>query len=529
MKNKILLIVCSLFMVSSLANANWIASNTTVTPASPITACTGMTAKGTFSWFQLSSLPYTNDLHFATMKLLFPNVVNTSTGVPTLIDVATSNPIPNVTFTLNTSSGGSSWEATFGPGTIIQPFQVLEFEVTDLGVTDTTLSGLIVSNTIGFLSDPAGENSGDNGSSTGFSITANPSDLAQATSNDSLMQTDGSTLNYYDTTCRLISTVDDAVGGNVLGTTVSTVNLDGTASFHNGQPYVRRWYQITPTTNGPADVTLYVNQSDFDDYNSVVLPPYDSLPTTGSNSDPYIGNIHITKNDDAGLGANPIVLTPTSVNWNGNFWEITVATPGFSQFRVHSANPSSVPLSITYKDFTVTKQETSDLVSWTTVFEGNNKHFNVQRSSDAVNFETLGTVASKATGGFNQGDLNYSFVDASPMIGNNYYRLEQVDVEDKVSYTKTINIIWGTGGSAISIYPNPVKDVLNVDVSTDKVSQTEVKILDMSGRVVKSVLAKTSKGLNHITLELDELASGVYGVQVFEDNELMHNGKVRKN
>lgn len=526
MKTKFLLLVCSLFMLTGIVKADWIAGNTTVSPGSPIMACSEMEAEGTFSWFGFSA--YNNDLSFATMKILLPNVVIANTGTPSLINVATSMPIPNVTFTLTTNAGGSAWEATFGPGTTIQPFDVLLFSVTNLQVADTTLGGLLVSNTIDFLSSPPGDITGNNGSSIGFSIGATPSGIAPNTSNDSLLQADGSTVNYYDSTCRLIATVNDTTGGNVLGNTISTVNVDGTTSFHNGQPYVRRWYQITPDTNGPANVTLYINQSDFDDYNANLVAPYDSLPTAGSNSNPHIGNIHVTKNDDAGLGSNPVVLIPTSVNWNGNYWEITVATPSFSQFRVHSNNPGNIPLTVTYKDFTVTKQKTSDLVKWTTAFEANNSHFNVQRSADGATFETLGTVQSKAPGGQSSIDLDYSFEDKVPMIGHNYYRLEQVDLNNQVSYTKTIDIIWGADGSVVSVYPNPAKDIVNVDISKNEASQTEIKLLDMSGRVVKSILAQTVKGMNHITLDISEVASGVYGVQIFENNTMTHNTKIRK-
>ncbi|MBK9482431.1 MAG: hypothetical protein IPO02_10730 [Bacteroidetes bacterium] len=118
-----------------------------------------------------------------------------------------------------------------------------------------------------------------------------------------------------------------------LGLTTSTVNVDATASFHNGQPFVRRWYQITPTTNGSADVKLYINQTDFDDYNAAVVAPYLPLPT-GPGDAAGIANIRITKNDDGGLGNNPSVITP-AVSWNGAYWELSFNTPSFSQFRVH--------------------------------------------------------------------------------------------------------------------------------------------------------------------------------------------------
>ncbi|MBK7039015.1 MAG: T9SS type A sorting domain-containing protein [Bacteroidetes bacterium] len=58
---------------------------------------------------------------------------------------------------------------------------------------------------------------------------------------------------------------------------------------------------------------------------------------------------------------------------------------------------------------------------------------------------------------------------------------------------------------------------------------TTVKLLDMSGRVIRQVQAKSSVGMNNIQLSLGEIASGVYTVQVYENNHLTHTSKVKKN
>jgi hypothetical protein len=112
--------------------------------------------------------------------------------------------------------------------------------------------------------------------STTVLVTVNPMSgiLAPASSNQSQDHGDDFNVNYYDASCDLIATVDDGAGGNILGLTTSTVTVDPGFGVHNGQPFVRRWYQITPTNNGSADVVLYINQSDFDNYNLGVALPY---------------------------------------------------------------------------------------------------------------------------------------------------------------------------------------------------------------------------------------------------------------
>jgi hypothetical protein len=367
--------------------------------------------------------------------------------------------------------------------------------------------------------------------STTVLVTVNPMSgiLAPATTNQTQDHGDDFNVNYYDASCDLIATVDDGAGGNILGLTTSTVTVDPGFGVHNGQPFVRRWYQITPTNNGAADVVLYINQSDFDNYNLGVALPYLPLPTSGNNADPNISNIRITKNTDAGLGNSPVVITPT-VNWNGTYWELSFNTPSFSQFRVHSVNPGNVPLPATVTNFSGVKLESSDKLSWTTSSEQNNAYFNLQHSTDGTNFTTLAKVNSKAQNGNSSVALNYSSINNKPSLGHNYYRLQQVDMDGKVSvHAQIVDLIWGATGSTVSIYPNPTTDILNIDLYAVKDQNTTVKLLDMSGRVIKQIQAKSAVGMNNIKLSMGEIASGVYTIQVYENNTLSHTSKVKKN
>jgi hypothetical protein len=51
----------------------------------------------------------------------------------------------------------------------------------------------------------------------------------------------------------------------------------------------------------------------------------------------------------------------------------------------------------------------------------------------------------------------------------------------------------------------------------------------MSGRVIKQIQAKSAVGMNNIKLSMGEIASGVYTIQVYENNNLTHTSKVKKN
>jgi hypothetical protein len=242
----------------------------------------------------------------------------------------------------------------------------------------------------------------------------------------------------FDASCNIIASVIDAPGGNALGNINTCVTVDGSVQLVNGQPYARRWFEITPTSNGPADVILYLTQDDFDDYNASPAasgwPPLPTAPLTN------YANVRITKNDAGVLS----VITPT-IMWDAtnNRYALSFPVTGFSQFRVHSVNAYNAPLPVTYKEFTARKEATTDVLDWTTGSEENNKQFNVERSANGEEFTKIGTVASKAPNGTSQIDINYTFVDEKPMTGHNYYRLAQEDIDGKISYSKTLDLIWG--------------------------------------------------------------------------------------
>ncbi len=87
--------------------------------------------------------------------------------------------------------------------------------------------------------------------------------------------------------------------------------------------------------------------------------------------------------------------------------------------------PVILPVSLTSYTVTLTPNGKVVDINWTTALEQGNKYFVVQRSADSVQFTSLDTIASEAPPG---GGYAYIVVDSTPIVGNNYYRLESVDI-----------------------------------------------------------------------------------------------------
>jgi hypothetical protein len=103
-------------------------------------------------------------------------------------------------------------------------------------------------------------------------------------------------------------------------------------------------------------------------------------------------------------------------------------------------------------------QEKQSILNWQTSSETGFSHFEVQRSADAKGFETIGREESK---GQNTDRNDYEFIDSSPIIGQNYYRLKSVDLDGTEEYSKILGLNFKEPEGLV-FYPNPALNALEM-------------------------------------------------------------------
>ena len=97
---------------------------------------------------------------------------------------------------------------------------------------------------------------------------------------------------------------------------------------------------------------------------------------------------------------------------------------------------------------------------WQTASEINNRGFDIEKSIDGKNWEVLDFVEGNGT---TTALSNYYYTDEQPSLGLNYYRLKQIDFDEKYTYSDIISVDFATGISPqIQLYPNPVQNELNI-------------------------------------------------------------------
>jgi hypothetical protein len=169
----------------------------------------------------------------------------------------------------------------------------------------------------------------------------------------------------------------------------------------------------------------------------------------------------------------------------------TVWNAGMGTFNGPNCLPSSpscvgAVLPVKLSSFTATVEGSQVEVVWSTAQEKNSSHFDVERSADALSFDKINTVNTKAVGGNSYGPLSYSYMDDSPLPGSSYYRLKQVDLNQSYEYSPVITVsVFKSNNIKFVIYPNPNQGEFTADISGIE-NNHNIKILlsDQKGLIV---------------------------------------------
>ncbi|MFZ9956159.1 MAG: T9SS type A sorting domain-containing protein [Flavobacteriales bacterium] len=158
-------------------------------------------------------------------------------------------------------------------------------------------------------------------------------------------------------------------------------------------------------------------------------------------------------------------------------------------------------------------------LDWQTASEMNSSYFEIQRSTDGVNFETIGV---EDAAGFSNSLISYQFTDASAAKGMNYYRLKEVDTDGMFEYSDVVVVDFFTGNSLlqVSLYPNPMQDnaILSFDMPNE--GRASVEVFDAIGRLVYSNEQVFAKGGNSLSLNDLAISTGNYFVRVIAQSAL---------
>lgn len=175
------------------------------------------------------------------------------------------------------------------------------------------------------------------------------------------------------------------------------------------------------------------------------------------------------------------------------------------------AQLAGITLPVSLGDFSAVKNTNGVSLNWETFSEANTDYFDIERSNNGTDFVTLANQNAKGNSVTRQ---VYTYTDINPLYGVSYYRLRMVDINGSFSYSNKVAVKNNSQAISIAIFPNPVSNVLQVQIPSKQKTVVTMIITDAAGKVVYTKEAQVSEGNNARSIPVSVLASGLYQFSV---------------
>lgn len=259
-----------------------------------------------------------------------------------------------------------------------------------------------------------------------------------------------------------------------------------------------------------------------------------------------------TDNGLTWLDASPV--STGSPTWNGSNWEYFTAYPSFvatpadsgSKFRVVVASTAAnisdpncsfadatsiltlniidcgSSLNTDFISFSVRVDENLTRLNWTTTEEEGPVQYIIEKSMDGWNFSPVSTIS----GYNNNAGINY--YNWSENVSNKtvYYRI-RLKTRDKQKISRTAKVLSYGKPFEVTVN-NPFFNFLKAEVNLSESQMVFVKLIDNSGRIVRSEKFALTNGINNVQINTGNLPKGLYTLQVQNKSNTIVNKKVLK-
>jgi hypothetical protein len=300
---------------------------------------------------------------------------------------------------------------------------------------------------------------------------------------------------YFYSGKKILTSLSGAT--SILGSVNTTILESGPTwkSYSQGNRSAKV-FEITPSQNQNAtySIGLYYSNAELDGKDPATLKIAKSNAANVAGSDA----------SNTGIGA-------TTVAAYGNGYVFTASFQGFSKFFLVDAN---VILPVTIVSFTGSLKNSNAVLEWKTSTEMQSDYFEVQKSSDGVNFKSIGKVKAAE----NSSTLrNYTYTD-SKLAEMNYYRLKIVDRDGKFTTSNTVLIRNTHASQRFWISGNPFHDAIKVNFEKTPKTSVKVDLISINGVKVFTREYPASTQIN-IQLAGQTISNGTYILRTTTDDK----------
>lgn len=185
----------------------------------------------------------------------------------------------------------------------------------------------------------------------------------------------------------------------------------------------------------------------------------------------------------------------------GQFIISSATSPGPTIWLDNIYFYSNTAIPVELVSFKAKTNNNTTVLSWLTASERDNQGFTIERSADGTTYTAIGNVKGNGT---TSAVHNYTFTDATPSNGVNYYRLRQADFNGKESLSKSVSVVFGK--NTLAVRSTLVHNTL--DVTANDATVTPLSIFNLSGQQVYVGKVQGSQ-----SIDVSALAAGMYIVR----------------
>ena len=161
--------------------------------------------------------------------------------------------------------------------------------------------------------------------------------------------------------------------------------------------------------------------------------------------------------------------------------------------------------------FSASAQGSTNRLEWKTAQELDTAGFDIERGSTTKDFIIIGHTAAASNSAATK---TYSFIDAQPMYGFNYYRLKMIDKNGKYTYSDIKAVNNTTVRFNAQLYPNPVHNTATLRFNARKTQQAQIEVVDINGKIVLSSGFTIVAGNTARNIETKQLPGGTYIIRI---------------
>ena len=306
------------------------------------------------------------------------------------------------------------------------------------------------------------------------------------------------------------------------------VNCDTYADIIVGEPLSTAIPLIGADVVGGA-VYIYLGKADGT-YNTT---PYWDLhteiaPLLGVNTTALLGNSVAGAGyvRGAGSGVRSLVGGPSNaldfgaglLNLNGTLgttFSLVAGGNGLGKSYSYGFSNCNITLPLTLLQFSGRLDGASVPLQWVATAENNFSHFELQRSTDGIQYTTMARVPGKGLA-----ENSYAFTDRHPANPMNYYRLKMLDLDGQYSYSAVVPIRFTELLAAdLVVSPNPATQQFQLRMNGWDAGNYHIELRNAAGQVL---LTKQLRLLGSMQVESIErspsMKAGIYLITLYSND-----------